>query len=342
VGAVPVPVDGVTVLHSEVRPLGYLAANVRVAGVDAGVQHRDPYAAAVVPGRPRLRRGHLSEVGVEPAAARRRFGDPHPVVQPDLDGGRSGRPRRRPIRTRGQRAREACRLRLGKPAGDGADARQVPDLPEVGGDRGCPDGAARGSDDQRQLVGARVVVPFGDQCGDVEQRLIEHVAEQRHHVARHDPYPPVRVAAAVQHAARVGRPYAHRGGVTVYVRPEGSSGGSVPAELSCADAPLYTTSTPSSALVTVSKRAVRNRWLITRSLLRSLTRMASGVRVAGRTGCVAAACGWCDPDDGPIPTGRSSVVRCPPRHRRRPCDRVPVAGVPGGDDGTRPAGCHAR
>ena len=69
---VPWPVDvGAALVRDEVLGLADLAGEVGVVGVDAGVEHRDADAGAVVAGGPGLRRADLRhalvEVRVDPA-----------------------------------------------------------------------------------------------------------------------------------------------------------------------------------------------------------------------------------------------------------------------------------
>ena len=98
VGAVPVDVGDGLARHEAGRAVD-LGSQVGVVDVDAGVEHRDLHALAVVAGRPGLRRADqrhaLLEVGL------------HPAVEPQLGDpaaqGGAWRPRRRPSARRSSR-----------------------------------------------------------------------------------------------------------------------------------------------------------------------------------------------------------------------------------------------
>ena len=180
-GAVAVAVAGVTAVDREVHRLRDLSREVRVGGVDAGVQHRDPSAVAGVPGLPRLGCGDLAQVGVHPVG--RCGGRPYPPVQPNLRRGghrrRAGRHRLDESRARGLRV----------PARDRRDTRQRAGPGQAGDERvgrrlAC---LAAGADDERQVARPRVVVAVEDQRGHVEQRRVQRRVEQRRDGGRHAP-----------------------------------------------------------------------------------------------------------------------------------------------------------
>ena len=167
VGAVAVVVLGVLTRHEAGRAVD-LAGQVGVSGVDAGVEHGDRGAAAVVPGGPRLRCVHLCD-----ALGQVRL---HLAVEVDLrDPGGEDRLRRYDVGRR-DRVPEGGGGLLGRAERRAVDAGEHR---RPGGPGGCR-GLARVDavlvpDDHGYGVGVRVVVPVGDQRGDVEEPAVQPV-----------------------------------------------------------------------------------------------------------------------------------------------------------------------
>ena len=167
VGAVAVAVTDVLAWDERLR-LGDVAGEVGVGRVDTGVEHGDGRARSVEPGRPRLRsadlRNAVGEVGLDLA------------VQPELrDSAREARRERlRRAARSGDRGPEEIPLPTARGDRGAVDAGQVALLRRAGRRRalcGCLVG--RVLRDQRQEVGALVVVALLDQPRDVQQLAVE-------------------------------------------------------------------------------------------------------------------------------------------------------------------------
>jgi hypothetical protein len=153
----------------EVAHVDDLAGEVRVSGVDAGVEDRNGAAGAVVVLRPRGRRADLGHAVLK--------GCLNFFVQPDLvDPGEEARVRR-------HGASEGRSFRLGLPRGDSADAFE--------GVHPCQSGRQGGRHalvvhDQRQRLARPVAQALGGELADIEELPVELLVEMANDIGGKD------------------------------------------------------------------------------------------------------------------------------------------------------------
>jgi hypothetical protein len=172
VGAVAEVVGGGVGVGEVGRGHHLAAGQVRVGGVDAGVEHRHLDALAGQPGRPGGRGADLGQVGVE-------VGGPEAAVQPQpahpgqLPGGPGGGG---PGAGQGGPQLGSGHPRLAH--GGGAQARQLADRPEGGRSQGRRPLGGAALDDQGKAGGLGVGVAHAGQRRHVEQLEVEQPPDQ--------------------------------------------------------------------------------------------------------------------------------------------------------------------
>jgi hypothetical protein len=154
----------------EVGRVGDAVRQVRVAGVHAGVQHGDVDALTGVAGRPHLRGadlgGGVGQSGLD-LPVQPHLGDA--TGERGLGGGACGI-----LRAAGEPGPEVGGVVVALGQCGALDAAEGADLCDSGGKRlGAGGGAAGIGDEQREMVGVRVIVAVGEELGDVEQPLVQ-------------------------------------------------------------------------------------------------------------------------------------------------------------------------